>query len=749
MSDPYEEFLAAKRVDPQALGPATFGDTHSALRPFQAAQVRWAVRRGRAALFDDTGLGKTRMELDWLRLIVREQGLVLAPLAVAHQTIAEAASLGIGLTYVRNPAEQRKSGVHITNYERFADLDLSLYDAVVLDESQILKSFTGKLRLALTAAFKDTRYRLCATATPAPNDHLELGNHAEFLGILRSQEMLARWFIPDTERAGNYRLKGHAAASFWQWVATWAIACRRPSDIHPDFDDTPYLLPPMHWVRHDLGDSRLRKVSATRLWEKKRETLEERCERVATIVTASKRRPWVLWCDTNDESTRLAELVPGALELRGDQSLDEKEERLRSFSDGSIRILVTKPGIAGLGLNWQHCADFACAGLTYSFEQMYQLSRRFHRYGQRRAVTGHIVVTSAEESVAAALDRKAAEHERMMDEMVQATRAAKQAAVSVSTGQACELDRPAETATGPGWKLHLGDAVEVVRGLPDNQVDFSIFSPPFANLYTYSDSTKDMGNSRNYEEFIEHYGYLLPHLLRVTRPGRLCAVHCKDLPLYAHRDGAPGLFDFPGALVRAHEAAGWTFHSRVTIWKDPKTELQRTWAHGLKHDSFKKRGEVCRQALADYLLVFRRHEDEVTDKQIVRKVLPGAYRGEQPPTKWQNAEDYSIQLWQRYASPVWFDIAASRVLPFRGGKEERDERHIAPLQLGVIERAIWLWSNPGDLIFSPFAGVGSELYQALQMGRRGEGVELKRSYWEQAQRNLAAAETPLFVERAT
>jgi DNA modification methylase len=689
---------------------------HPSLFPFQADLTRGAIRRGRAAVMADTGLGKTRIQVEWSRLVTSERALILCPLAVARQTAREAALLGVGATVARDRAEAlRGERLTISTYERLARLDPGDYDAVALDESQILKAFGGSTRRALIDAFVGTRYRLACSATPAPNDVLELGGHSEFLGVLPHRLTVARWFVPDKARTGNHRLKGHAEADFWSWVASWAAACRRPSDIDPSYDDSPFELPALEWWHHPLGPERP-SPSATRLWAEKRLTLAERCERAAEIVASRPRRPWVVWCDSNEESRLLARLVPGAVEVRGDMPTESKEERLLAFTDGEARAIVTKASIAGLGLNWQHCSDFVLVGLNYSFERMYQLARRLWRFGQSRTVRGHLVVAGAERGVVEALERKREEHERTAEEMVLATRRSRVPSSPVELPAASS-----EVAEGPGWRLLLGDSVEALRQVEAGSVDLSIYSPPFANLYAYSDDRRDMGNSEGREQFLEHYRFLLPELLRVTRPGRLCAVHCRDLPLYAHRDGRAGLYDFPGALVREHESAGWTFHSRITIRKDPKTEAVRTWNHGLLHKNFAARAEVCRQATPDQVLVFRLWARD-QEGEHVRHDL-----GQR-----------SIEVWRRYAEPIWTDIDATDVLPYLGAREKRDERHIAPLQLGVVERCVELWSNPGELVLSPFAGVGSELVVSIRLARRALGIELKRSYWEQAIRNLSS-----------
>lgn len=278
---------------------------------------------------------------------------------------------------------------------------------------------------------------------------------------------------------------------------------------------------------------------------------------------------------------------------------------------------------------------------------------------------------------------------------------------------------------GAGWAMYQGDCCKVIQGIPDDSVGISVFSPPFSQLYIYSDSVADMGNCANDDEFFAHFSYLVRELYRVTMPGRLAVVHCKDLPLYKGRDGAAGLNDFPGAIIRCFSDCGWTYHSRVTIWKDPVIEMQRTKNHGLLYKNLKANSCVSRQGMADYLVVFRKWLPEMESLNV----NPVTHR----------PEDFPLEQWQRWASPVWFDIDQTDVLNFQLAREAQDEKHICPLQLGVIERSLALWSNPGDLVFSPFAGIGSEGYVATKMRRQFVGVELKRAYWEVAVRNLRAA----------
>lgn len=306
--------------------------------------------------------------------------------------------------------------------------------------------------------------------------------------------------------------------------------------------------------------------------------------------------------------------------------------------------------------------------------------------------------------------------------------------------------------SGENWQLYQGDCCEVLKGLPSDSVHFGIHSPPFSSLYIYSDSEADMGNSASDEEFLRHYRFAIDEMWRVTIPGRLVAVHCKDLPRYANVYGTTGLIDFPGMLVQEYESAGWVFHSRVTIWKCPVTERERTNNNGLLHKTVCRDSSQLRQGMADYLLVFRKPPTDGTLMAAVPVARPKGFaryvgtvdprvskEHPSPYARKGKSKDDSIDIWRRYAEPVWWDIDQTNVLNFQLGRDGKDERHICPLQLDVIERAVEIWSLPQEVVLSPFAGIGSEGYSALMAGRKFVGVELKASYFSVACDNLILA----------
>ena len=417
MTPDYAAFLARKATAPSGTGKTvSTGAVHPMLHPWQREIVTWAVRTGRAALWADTGLGKTVMQLEWARLATEPDAagnaLVVAPLAVCRQTIREAAKLDQLVRYAPDAAALDSPGIWITNYERAARFDPSLFDAVVLDESSILKNADGKMRRLLIEQFADVPYRLACTATPAPNDPEELTSQAEFLGRSTRANMLSAYFVHDSD---GWRLKGHARGPMYRWMASWALAVRRPSDLgHPD---TGYVLPGLEIVPHLLPVDAVPEgqLFATDLGgvggraKVRRETLRARCEKAAALVAAEPDEPWLLWCGLNAEADLLTELVAGAVNVHGALSAEQKADALLGFADGTVRHLVTKPAIASFGMNWQHCARMAFVGLSDSYETYYQSIRRCYRYGQPRVVHAHVVLSELEAQIAANVSRKETE----------------------------------------------------------------------------------------------------------------------------------------------------------------------------------------------------------------------------------------------------------------------------------------------------------------------------------------------------
>lgn len=732
----YDEFLASKKRAWTGEPLAESGPLPAGLYDWQALIVRWAMKKGRAAIWAGTGLGKTAMQLAWADQVRRGGGrvLILAPLAVNAQTAREGAKFGVPVHPCRVQSDVPDGpSIAIVNYEMLEHFEPSSFDAVVLDESGILKSYSGSTKQALVKAFAGTRYRLCCTATPAPNDYLELGNHSEFLGIMPSGEMIMRWFTNDPMEAGRYTLKAHGSRDFWRWVSSWAVSLEKPSDI--GFEDGAFLLPPLD-VRHvsvghvetPAGEGRLfaePSLSATQMHATLRASASARAEAAARVVLAEPNETWLIWVNTDYDAEALRAVLPDVTEVRGSDSPESKASALLAFADGQVPRLMTKPTIAGFGMNFQACARVIFVGLSFSFEQWYQAIRRVWRYGQTRPVEVTAFLSDNEITVLQTLRDKQSRHVELMRAMIASSR---EAVMEELTGVRDSVRRPSVLKDGGnGWTLFHGDCVETIAAWPEASVDLTVTSPPFSNLYIYSDADQDMGNAADHDEFFRHFAFLAKELHRVTVDGRICAIHCKDLPRFQNRDGAAGLFDFAGETIRMFEACGWQYHSRVTIWKDPVIEMQRTNNHGLLYKQLRKDSCASRQGMADYLLAFRKWNGITKLADFPKPVT-------------HNRADFPLDQWQRWASPVWDDIQQTRVLQYRHAKDDEDERHICPLQLDVIERCIALWSNPGDVVCDPFTGIGSTGDVALRSGRKFIGVELKPSYATVAARNMRVAE---------
>ena len=718
----YVTFLAGKRRIAQSLGPIVAPEAvHPTLFPFQRSLVCWAVRKGRAALFADTGLGKTFMQLEWARLLGRPT-LIVAPLSVARQTSREAEKLGTHVRYSRGG--DREALIEVTNYEMLDHFDPAGYEAVVLDESSILKAVDGRTRTRIIEMFRDTPYRLACTATPAPNDLAEIGNHAEFLGVASQVEMLAEFFIHDSGGAGDrsgWRLKGHAEREFYRWMASWSMSVRRPSDI--GFADDGYLLPPLtvepHFVHADyVPEGQLIFGGLKGITDRaavRKATAGDRIARTVELVNGTPGQ-WIVWHGLNDEGEALIQAIPDAVLVEGSQSPEDKAAALERFQDGEVRVLVTKPRIAGFGMNFQNAHQMAFVGLSDSWEQYYQSIRRCWRFGQEHPVTAHIVLSDAESAIYENVMSKEEEARRMSDNLMAAVADFERMDLE---GDADRNEYRTSEATGAGWRMLLGDSTERIKELPDASVDFSVFSPPFSSLFTYSPSDRDLGNSRDDEQFWTHFRFIIADLLRVLKPGRNLAVHVQQIPRTVARDGFTGLKDFRGDTIRAFEGEGWQYHGEVCIDKDPQAQAIRTKAKGLLFVQKERDRSWLRPAFADYILVFRKPGENavpIRDDQV------------------------SNEDWISWARPIWYGIRESDTLNAAEGRDDRDEKHIAPLQLETIRRCILLWSNVGELVFSPFGGIGSEGFVAVQQNRRYLGIELKPSYFEAACRNLQRAE---------
>ena len=708
MNTQYQEFLKEKQktfiesgfdVNVETLNPNLFD--------FQKYAVASALKKGRFALFFDCGLGKTLMQLAWSEAVYNQTNkkvLILAPLAVVEQTKDEAIKFNISLDCF-----------DITNYDQLKNIDCSIYAGVVLDESSILKGRDGKLSALIIQSFKNTPYKLACTATPSPNDHMELGQHSEFLGAMSYLEMLAMYFVHDGGETSKWRLRKHAADPFWKYVCTWSMACDTPLTL--GFEHCGYDLPEIEFIEHIIDVENTSEnlfgdvaVSATDLHRDLKRSIDARITKAVELVNNSDEQ-WILWTLGNEEANQLSKVINNSINVQGSDTPEYKAKHLNGFAKNQFQNLITKTSIASFGMNYQNCHNMIFTSYDFKFESFYQAVRRCYRFGQKEKVKVHLLIPESQRNVRKTILEKQERHNQMIKEMAKYS---SDTNYSINNNKIMIDNKEIKT---DNYHLINGDCVQETAKLKDNSADLVVFSPPFAELYVYSDKEEDMGNVSDYNQFEKHFKFLIPELKRVLKSGRICAIHCMDLPIQKGKEGYIGLRDFSGMIIDWFQSQGFIYHSRTTIWKNPVTEMQRTKALGLLHKTIKKDSSMTRVGIPDYILFFRNEGDNQT---------PITHQD-----KDHSKSDYlPVDLWQKYASPVWYDIDYSRTLQYRSGRDGNDEKHICPLQLDTIERIIHLYSNEGETIFSPFGGIGSEGCSAIKMNRKSISIELKESYFK-------------------
>lgn len=718
-STTYQEFLKTK-LDygySDGIKNITLPDK---LFDFQKAITKWACQKGRCAIFADTGLGKTAMQLSWAQNIVKETNgkvIIFAPLSVNEQTIDEGKKFFIEVS--RFDVEDNRN-IKICNYEHLDKLNPCDYQGIVLDESSILKSVDGITRKDLMGFAQNIKYRLACTATPAPNDISEIANHTEFLGILKREEMLAKYFVNRENKGTGWEIKGHAINVFYKWMATWAMFVKYPSDL--GFEDKGFKLPELEikgnyfayeFKKEDELFSFGLKGIGDRLKIRK-ETISTKSQRIADMVNSTEEQS-LIWCGLNEESDILSKLIKNSENLQGNDKDEEKIRKIKEFKSGKIKVLITKAKIAGFGLNFQNCFNIHFFGMSDSYEAYYQCIRRCYRFGQKNKVNVQLWLAGDEKFILDNVIQKEKTAQEISSQVIKYIRDYEKAETktTIHEKEKYEVDK----AKTDRYEVFQGDSCEIMKNLKNNSIDFSIFSPPFASLYTYSPSERDLGNCQDDEEFFKHFSFIIRELLRITKEGRLVAVHCMNLPTKKVKHGYIGLLDFRGDIIRAFQKEGFIYHSEVCIQKNPQAAAIRTHAKGLMFKQLHKDSCDSRQGLPDYICVFKKPgENEIPIKS-----------------------DINNEEWIKFAHPIWTDIRETHTLNAREARSEKDEKHMCPLQLDVIERCIRLWSNKGEVILSPFMGIGSEGYQAITLDRKFIGIELKLEYYQTAIKNLNRA----------
>lgn len=843
----YQEFRASKHKE--SLGNALpLTELSSFHFPFQVSAIKWFAKKGRAVLAEDVGLGKGPQLMELGTQIIAHTGkpvLMFAPPAVKAQFKLEAAKFGFQVNPIDEEFQLSPDIINITNYERLmvrehiptSELQVYLdkwqtynpqevrrtettitldrfrfapaqFSGLLLDEGSILKHYNASTREGLTrfARFGNILYLYIATATAAPNDYIEWINYAEFLGIMTGNQARAKFFIQDGNNSNKFKLMPHAREDFYKWIASFALLIRKPSNL--GFSDEGYILPPKHEHLVMISDWRVPEGEmfsrpAKSLSEQsrlKRDSVEERCQVAADLVNGkvnyakwgifddlSKER-WIVWVKLNDEGTLLNKLIPDSIEVAGSHSDAYKEKAFIDFREGrGPRVLITKIGIGGQGMNWQeYCRCSVEVSVDHSHEDAKQSRGRIFRFGQKKECHLFTVALDTEGNILANRARK----ERQDDEMYNAVKryvhtddkiiAKQETAYKMEfTSSNDELQNevwkvlnadllgtmstdligdylrsPArkdlitkEALAKTDWSLFLGDSCETMALLPDQSVGHVITSVPFPAMYAYTDSSRDIGNYDDIEGACQHMGFVFASLLPKMMPGRICSIHLAQAVAHLNREGYIGLGDFRGPLIRVMKESGWIFHGERTIEKDPQTERARSNTYGLLFKTVANDAASLRASTSDYLIDFRAPGNDIEPIKALLASLDTGCMKYDCPDGW-----ITEPMWINWASNVWYkyrkgmkwwegiDVtnvlgAHKGALGVRDARGKDDIKHLCELQLDVIERSIALHSNPGDLIVDPFNGIFSSGWQAILMGRRYLGGELKEEYYQASIKN--------------
>jgi DNA modification methylase len=764
-------------------------------KPHQSDSIRWAARMGRALIAMSFGLGKTRIQCELARAIYHDLRsnpnaypfLVICPLGVKHQFVAEdGPALGMKWRYVRDDQEILDSAGDtpflITNYERVRDGNITTnqFCGVSLDEGSVLRSLGSKTSQVFRDRFKDVPYRFVCTATPSPNDFKELIYYADFLGIMDQGQALTRFFKRDSSEAGHLTLMESQEEDFWMWVSSWALFLSKPSDL--GYSDEGYDLPELrvHWHRLPVDQTRawnqtdnkgqhrlfldaaggVREASA-----EKRATLSARVAKMQKIVAEHPERNWLIWHTLEDERRAIEATLPEAVTVYGSQELELREQHILDFSHGKIHILATKPEIAGSGCNFQrHCYSNIFLGIDYKFQDFIQAVHRTHRFLQDHPVDVHILYSESEDDVVKTLQRKWAQHDRLAERMQQIIKKYGLQHQEIKAGLARTIGVKRMEVNGKYFKAVNNDCVIEIQGIPSDSVGLVHTSIPFGNHYEYTVSYEDFGHNPSDEAFWKQMDFLIPELLRVTKPGRVAAIHVKDRILYGHqtKSGIMEVAPFSDECVMAFRRHGWLYEGRRTIVTDVVRENAATYRLGWTEMT--KDASKMGSGLPEYLLLFRKAPTDISNSYADDPVTKS--KADYSRARWQvdahsfwrsngNTPLYPGELYDYqkhveklealekdnnlpaswfYDPPrstnelVWDDVVSMRTLNSEQSRS-REEKHICPLPFDVVERTINLYSNPGDLVLDPFAGLFTVPYIAVKLGRLGHGIELNIDYF--------------------
>lgn len=836
----YAEFLRAKAPVGDDVGVAVDGIAlHPWLKPHAALIARWMLQRGRAACFASFGLHKTSIQLEVGRVIAGDDArfLIVAPLGVRQEFRRDAASLDLTITFIKSTADVQGPGIYVTNYEsvRESKIDMSLFRGTSLDEAAVLRGFGGvKTFRSLMQQFEGTEYRFVATATPSPNEYIELLAYAAFLGIMDVGQAKTRWFKRDSAHADNLTLMPSKEKEFWLWVASWAVFILVPSDL--GFSDDGYVMPPIevHW--HEVptdhqkagqerdGQGRMFRNAALGVSEtasEKRLSMDARIDKMMELRQLDPTAHRIIWHDLEDERRAIETAIPEVISVYGSQALDDRELAIIEFSDGLIQEIAGKPSMIGAGTNLQrYCAWSIFLGIGFKFHQFVQAVHRIQRFGQKHTVRIDLIYTEAEREIRRNLQAKWDRHNEMVERMRTIIKEHGLSAISFKQAMTRSLGVKRQQADGHGWQLACNDSIIECHNAPDNCVDLMVTSIPFAFQYEYTPSYHDLGHTDDNIHFWRQMDFLTPNLLRMLRPGRNLCVHVKDriVPGGINGLGFQTLHPFHAEAIFHYQRHGFAFLGMTQITTDVVRENNQTYRLGWTEQC--KDGTRMGFGVPEFVLVFRKPPSDLSTGYAdvpVAKDKPLAMDNAGVVRPWNNKDNwkhpvpdtgYSRSGWQLDAGgywrssgdrllsvtelatmphdqiykwwearsktgvydyhehklvcerldelqrlpatfglmpphsidpAVWSDVARMRTLNM---EQERhgQEMHLCPLQYDVVDRLIVQRSMPGEVVFDPFAGIGTVPLRALKLDRIGWGYELSETYWRDAVRYCQATE---------
>jgi hypothetical protein len=810
----YREFLKSKiQLDSGCGFHVDLDEINPALKPFNRAGVQWALKGGRRALFYRYGLHKTVSQIEWMRLLgsrVSGLRLITLPLGVRQEFRLDAEQFFTGdyavrLKFIQSAAEiEDERTIYMTNYEtvREGKLDLAKVDAIGLDEADILRGLGGtKTFRELMRAFEfSSAYRLVCTATPSPNEYIELLAYAAFLGVMDVGQAKTRFFKRDSEKADNLTLLPHMERAFWLWVASWALFVQRPSDLGEEFSDEGYELPEIDVRWHEIasdhsnagedqyGQGRLLKNAAlgvTQAASEKRSSLEPRVAKMLQLRSEDPEAHRIIWHDLEDERRAIEKAVPSVVSVYGTQEEEAKEAAVIGFREGTVAELAGKPVMLGAGCNFQyHCAWEIFLGIGFKFRDAIQAIHRVARFGQEKKVRIDFIYTEAEREIKARFLQKWEQHDAMVEIMTGIIREYGLSEAAMASSLERSMGTARHEASGKDWTLVNNDSVEELGTLEENSVGLVCTSIPFSTQYEYTPSYNDFGHTESNEHFWEQMDFLTPELYRTLMPGRLAVIHVKDriVPGGLTGLGFQTVYDFSGDCRRHFEKHGFGYLGRKTLVTDVVRENKQTNRLGWSEQC--KDGSRMGCGMPEYLMIFRKPQTDrsrgYADVPVVKskeRYTRGRWQFDahgfmrssgdrllQPEDLVGTLPDIAFKLFrahshsrvydfehdvrladaldaakslppsfmllqpQSWHPDVWTDIARMRSLNMRQF-QRRQEQHLCPLPYDIVDRVITQYSNEGDLVVDPFAGIGTVPVRCIPLGRRGWGCELNPMYW--------------------